>query len=199
MAVKYHRRRGTLLELVRQFNKAIFNRLILTFAGRHVYAVVHHVGRRSGHAYTTPVVAVPIADGFIIALTFGADTDWCRNVLAAGQCTLHWHGLSSTVCRPEVVEVATVRSLVPSWGWPLVRLLRVRQFLKLYRPITHEDTSTHTARQPVGMPFRIGYRPRVLGTQPCTRRREPCPILVSSTKVISNGEAGLGDQPTRTE
>ncbi len=56
MAVKYQRRRGTLLEWVRRFNKAIFNRLILTFAGRHVYAVVHHVGRRSGHAYTTPVV-----------------------------------------------------------------------------------------------------------------------------------------------
>jgi hypothetical protein len=35
MTVKYQRRRGTLLEWVRQFNKAIFNRLILTFAGRH--------------------------------------------------------------------------------------------------------------------------------------------------------------------
>jgi len=92
------------------------------------------------------VVAVPMADGFIIALTFGADTDWCRNVLAAGQCTLHWHGLSSTVSRPEVVEVATVRSLVPSWGRPLVRLLRVRQFLKLYQPITREGASAQHVR-----------------------------------------------------
>jgi deazaflavin-dependent oxidoreductase (nitroreductase family) len=146
MAVKYHRRGGTLLELVRQFNKAIFNRLILTFAGRHMYAVVHHVGRRSGHAYTTPVVAVPIADGFIIALTFGADTDWCRNVLAAGQCMLQWHGLIYTVSRPEVVEVAAIRPLVPSWGRPLVTILRVRQFLKLYRPVTREGTSAHTVR-----------------------------------------------------
>ncbi len=95
MAVKYQRRRGTLLEWVRRFNKAIFNRLILTFAGRHVYAVVHHVGRRSGHAYTTPVVAVPIADGFIIPLTF-----------------------------------------VPSWGRPLVRVLQISQFLKVYRRVT---------------------------------------------------------------
>ena len=133
MTVKYQRRRGTLLEWVRQFNKAIFNRLILTFAGRHVYAVVHHVGRRTGHAYTTPVVAVPIADGFIIALTFGADTDWCRNVLAAGQCTLQWHGLTYTVSRPKVVGVDAVRPLVPSWGRPLVRVLQVRQFLMVSR------------------------------------------------------------------
>jgi deazaflavin-dependent oxidoreductase (nitroreductase family) len=121
---------------VRQFNKAIFNRLILTFAGRRMYAVVHHVGRRSGRTYTTPVVAVPIADGFIIPLTFGADTDWCSNVLAAGQCMLQWRGLTYTVGRPEVVGVATVRPLVPMWGRPLVRLLRVSQFLKVYRPVT---------------------------------------------------------------
>jgi deazaflavin-dependent oxidoreductase (nitroreductase family) len=136
MTLKNQRRRGTLLEWVRQFNKAIFNRLILTFAGRHRYAVVYHVGRRSGHAYTTPVVAVPIADGFIIPLTFGADTDWCRNVLAAGQCMLQWHGLAVTVIRPEVVGVATVRSLIPRWGRPLVRVLRVSHFLKLYQPVT---------------------------------------------------------------
>ncbi len=136
MTVKYQRRQGTLLEWVRQFHKAILNRLILTFAGRHAYAVLHHVGRRSGHAYATPVLAVPIADGFIIPLTFGADTDWCRNILAAGQCTLQWHGLTYTVSRPEVVEVTTVRSLVPSWARPLVRVLRISQFLKVYRPVT---------------------------------------------------------------
>ncbi|SRR6266540_701145 len=79
---------------------------------------------------------VPIADGFIIPLTFGADTDWCRNVLAAGQCTLQWHGLSYTVSRPEVVGVATVRPLVPSWGRPLVRVLQISQFLKVYRRVT---------------------------------------------------------------
>ncbi len=127
MTVEYQRRHGTLLEWVRQFHKAVLNRLILTFAGRHVYAVVHHVGRRS---------AVPIADGFIIPLTFGADTDWCRNVLAAGQCTLQWHGLTYTVSRSEVLAVAAVRPLVPSWGRPLVRVLQISQFLKVYRPVT---------------------------------------------------------------
>jgi hypothetical protein len=65
----------------------------LELAGWHVFAIVQHRGRRSGQVYTTPVVTVPIVDGFIILLTFGADTDWCRNVLAAGQCTLQSHGL----------------------------------------------------------------------------------------------------------
>ena len=133
MTVKQELSRGGFRTWVRHVNRDIFNRLTLTFAGRYVYAVVHHVGRRSGHAYTTPVVAVPMADGFIIALTFGADTDWCRNVLAAGQCTLQWHGLRYTVSGPEVVGVDAVHPLVPSWGRPLVRVLRVSQFLKVDR------------------------------------------------------------------
>ena len=146
MTVKQELSRGRFRTWLRHVNKASFNRLTLRFAGRHVFAVVHHVGRRSGRAYTTPVVAWPLPDGFIMSLPYGADTDWCRNVLAAGQCTLQWHGLTYTVSRPEVVEVAAIRPLVPSWGRPLVRILRVRQFLKLYRPVTREGTSAHTVR-----------------------------------------------------
>ena len=40
---------------VRQFNKRTLNPTILNFAGRPLspYAVVHHVGRRSGQTYST--------------------------------------------------------------------------------------------------------------------------------------------------
>jgi hypothetical protein len=31
-------------------------------------------------------------DGFVIALTYGPDRDWVRNVLAAGGCTIEWRG-----------------------------------------------------------------------------------------------------------
>jgi hypothetical protein len=82
MTVKQALSRGRFRTWLRHVNRDIFNRLTLTFAGRHVYAVMHHVGRRTGHLYTTPVVALPIADGFMMPLLFGADTDWCRNLLA---------------------------------------------------------------------------------------------------------------------
>ena len=75
---------------IRRFNRAILNPLMLRVADRFhgTYpAVVHHVGRRSGRRYRTPVVAQPIRGGFVIPLPYGTDTDWCRNVRAAGHFT----------------------------------------------------------------------------------------------------------------
>src|SRR5438046_8214286 len=45
-------------------------------------SVVRHVGRTSGKPYETPVHAVRTDGGFIVALPYGAGTDWVRNVLA---------------------------------------------------------------------------------------------------------------------
>jgi hypothetical protein len=56
------------------------------------YGVIHHVGRHSGRTYSTPVVAKLTADSIIIPLPYGPDTDWCRNLLAAGHATLTLHG-----------------------------------------------------------------------------------------------------------
>lgn len=55
---------------VRTFNKHILNPMMLAVAGRrHWYAAaLHHTGRRSGRHYTTPVVAQPVPDGFVIPL-----------------------------------------------------------------------------------------------------------------------------------
>ncbi len=104
---------------VRQFNKRTLNPAVLNFAGRpsSPYAVVHHVGRRSGRTYSTPVSARPTPEGFIIPLPYGSDVDWCRNVLAAGHCTISWNGDDYPVGEPEVIDAATVLSLVPLPRW----------------------------------------------------------------------------------
>jgi deazaflavin-dependent oxidoreductase (nitroreductase family) len=133
MMVKQELSRGRFRIWLRHVNKASFNRLTLTFAGGHVFAVVHHVGRRSGRAYTTPVIAWPIADGFVMPLPYGDDTDWCRNVLAAGQGTIDWHGRTYTVTWPEVVDAATAQPLLPTWARWLLQVFPVRHFLKVYR------------------------------------------------------------------
>lgn len=112
---------------VRQFNKRTVNPTVLSFAGRasRPYAVVHHVGRRSGQTYTTPVNVRPTPEGFIIPLYYGSNVDWCRNVLAAGRCTITWKGSDYPVVEPEVMDPATVLSLVPlprwrAWIWGVV-------------------------------------------------------------------------------
>jgi deazaflavin-dependent oxidoreductase (nitroreductase family) len=100
---------------IRRFNQRRLNPITLRNAGKRSsdYAAITHMGRRSGHVYTTPVRALPFGEGFVIPLPYGADTDWCRNVLAAGKCTLRWHEQEYLLEKPEVVPLAKVVSVFP--------------------------------------------------------------------------------------
>ena len=42
--------------------------------------------------YQTPVNVFATEDGYVLALTYGLDTDWVKNVLAAGGCELRTRG-----------------------------------------------------------------------------------------------------------
>ena len=77
---------------IRVFNKHILNRLFMLFAGSSPtpFAIIRHVGRRSGKPYETPIIVQPVDDGFVIALTYGPQVDWYRNILAAGKCQIRW-------------------------------------------------------------------------------------------------------------
>ena len=50
--------------------------------------------------------AVAIDDGFVIALPYGPNTDWLKNVLASGSATIVDEGNTYDVDRPEVVPMA---------------------------------------------------------------------------------------------
>jgi hypothetical protein len=63
---------------------------------------------RLGRGYRTPVAARRGGDGFIIALAFGAQVDWYRNLVAAGGGTIRWRGDVYSVTAPERVDAATV-------------------------------------------------------------------------------------------
>ena len=64
-------------------------------------SVIHHVGRTSGRRYETPVVAVPIDDGYVVALPYGPNTDWLMNVLASGSARVAHDGGSSASTNPR--------------------------------------------------------------------------------------------------
>ena len=72
--------------------------------GESNYAVVHHLGRRSGRPYETPVEAYRTAEGALILLPYGPVTDWCRNVLTAGKCMVTLDGEAIALRAPEVVS-----------------------------------------------------------------------------------------------
>ena len=70
-----------------------FNRFARRFAVRvPPFVVVHNVGRKSGRAYETPVVAFAGYDGgtrmVATPLVWGRDAGWCVNIRAAGSYTL---------------------------------------------------------------------------------------------------------------
>ena len=64
--------------------------------------------------------------GFIIPLTWGEETDWFRNVRAAGGCTLHWHGRLYTLLNPEIVSGPEARSAFHPVERFLLKLVGVR-------------------------------------------------------------------------
>src|SRR5450631_3055112 len=88
---------------MRIFNKYITNRLTRSFASfpSGPFALVQHIGRRSGKPYETPIMIEPIQEDFVIALTYGESVDWYRNVQAAGHCSVLWHGRIYTLGKPE--------------------------------------------------------------------------------------------------
>ena len=74
---------------IARFNRRFTNRLALKVAGYLPgFAILSHVGRRSGRGYRTPVNVFRADGGYIIALTYGPESDWVKNVLAAGSCEL---------------------------------------------------------------------------------------------------------------
>ncbi|PVZ05354.1 DUF1579 family protein [Actinomycetospora cinnamomea] len=109
---------SALNDAVRRFNKHALNPLMRYLAGRrHWYASrLGHVGRRSGRAYTTPLVARPVPGGFALPLPYGSDVDWCRNLLAAGRGVLTSDGVSYEVRSPRTVPAdEVVGHLTPTW------------------------------------------------------------------------------------
>ncbi len=100
---------------VRTFNKHITNPLLHRFAScsRGPFAVIGHVGRRSGKPYETTIMIWPLGEDFVIALTYGESVDWYRNLLASGHATLLWHRNVYAVEKPEPIDVETALPAFP--------------------------------------------------------------------------------------
>src|SRR6266852_9174903 len=101
---------------IRTFNKYVTNRVLRGFAylSRGPFAIIRHVGRRSGKPYETVIMVWPTREGFVIALTYGPKVDWYRNMLAAGGGTVFWHRRAYAVGKPEPIDAETALPAFPA-------------------------------------------------------------------------------------
>jgi deazaflavin-dependent oxidoreductase (nitroreductase family) len=126
---------ATLADRLARFNRRLPNRVVRTFAGRRLspVALMVHQGRRSGRQYRTPMMPLPLPDGFLVSLPYGPERDWVRNVLAAGRCTLQRGGRRFELADPRLLDAAGAAPLLPAALRPALRLVPGIRFLHLSR------------------------------------------------------------------
>lgn len=116
-----------------RFNQRYTNRVT-----RHVacwapgFALLEHVGRRSGRLYETPVNVFTVQKKYLFALTYG-ESEWVKNVLAARSCAIRTRGRRIELREPERFRDPS-RHLVPIPARWILRLVDVDDFV-MFRPL----------------------------------------------------------------
>ena len=122
---------------VRTFNKYATNRILRVFTGlsHGPFAIIHHVGRRSGKPYETVLWVWQMRKGFVIALTYGTGVDWYRNMLAADGGAIYWHKRLYKVGKPELIDTGTALTAFPELFKCLFRTFGKQMQFVLMKPI----------------------------------------------------------------
>ncbi len=121
---------------VRYFNKRYLNKLTTRVARSSwgPFCMIHHIGRYSGKPYETPIIAFPIREGFVIALTYGPGVDWYRNARKAGRCQIQWHGKIYEIDKIEPLKPRIARAYLPFFFRTVLGLVGLRDYVKMESP-----------------------------------------------------------------
>jgi deazaflavin-dependent oxidoreductase (nitroreductase family) len=121
----------TRLRVLAPLTTHFFNRATRLVAGRLPgFGVLTHTGRTSGRRYRTPLLVLRRGDDYVIALWYGSDVHWLKNVLAAGRCQLETRGGNVRLAEPRV-SADPARRVLPlplRWAGAVVNLT---EFLSL--------------------------------------------------------------------
>jgi deazaflavin-dependent oxidoreductase (nitroreductase family) len=114
-------------------NLAVTNNLTRPFAGRLPwFGILEHVGRRSGTVRETPINIFPRGDRYVIALTYGPDVEWLKNILTARRCRVRIQGRWIDLAEPRRFRDRRRRS-VPAIVRVALTVLGVDEFVELAR------------------------------------------------------------------
>jgi deazaflavin-dependent oxidoreductase (nitroreductase family) len=118
---------------LRTFVKRFVNPILRNVAHSSLgpFALLRHVGRRSGKQYEIPIMVWRMKDGFMIVLTYGRNVDWLRNLQAADQGSLRWHKREYVFKRPEFIDTKTARHALPPFIKFVLGLRGAHEYVKL--------------------------------------------------------------------
>ena len=94
------------------------------------FAVISYRGRKSGKSYRTPMNVFRHGNEFVFALTYGADVQWIKNVLASGHLQIKSMGRTYHLTDPVLFDDPT-RHLMPQPVRFFLGRMRVHQFLRM--------------------------------------------------------------------
>jgi deazaflavin-dependent oxidoreductase (nitroreductase family) len=107
-----------------KFNRRVTNPVQLIWAGWiPAYAILEHVGRRSGKLYRTPLGVFSTDDGVAILLTYGPDRDWLKNLTSVGRARMQRYGRTFTVTDPRVMPKSVAAPFVKGLWRPIFKRL----------------------------------------------------------------------------
>jgi len=114
-----------------KINIAFTNRITSLFAGwLPGFGILTHMGRKSGKVYRTPVNVFRASNRFTIALTYSSQSEWVKNVLAAGGCELKTRGKKYQLSSPNVVHDPTRRQF-PTPVRLVLRIVGADEYMEL--------------------------------------------------------------------
>jgi len=113
-----------------RFNLAVTNRILGPLAN-HIAGMgtVIHVGRKSRRQYRTPVMVFRRGNRFVIALTYGPQSQWVQNVIAESGCEFETEGRTLHLTNPTLVHDER-RSAMPGFVRFMLGILNVSDFLE---------------------------------------------------------------------
>ena len=122
-----------ILDRIRVLNKHVTNKLLIHIAGKKFghFAILSHVGRKTGRLYRIPIIAEPYQNGFVLALTYGRKVDWYENVRAKGGCSIKWKNKEYSLFKPEFIDKESGLMAFPSIFRSGLRQMGIQDYLKL--------------------------------------------------------------------
>ncbi|MFN8081678.1 MAG: nitroreductase family deazaflavin-dependent oxidoreductase [Kineosporiaceae bacterium] len=120
------------------FNRRFLNPVMLKLVGLASLVDLEHVGRVSGRVLHTPLMAFRDGDEVTVALTYGSEVQWLKNVRAAGGARMRFGRDVVQLGPPRVLDAETGLARVSQPQRSLLRWpIQCHEFVAL--PVLPDD------------------------------------------------------------